>query len=61
MPRRLIRPKVGFSPTTPHKLAGMRMLPPVSVPRAARHMPLATAAALPLEEPPLMRVKSQGL
>ena len=27
-----MRPCVGFSPTTPHRLAGMRMLPPPSLP-----------------------------
>ena len=31
-PARLTRPYVGFSPTIPHNAAGMRTLPPVSLP-----------------------------
>src|SRR5574341_1308372 len=60
-PRRLTRPKVGFRPTMPQSEAGMRMLPPVSVPRAAKHWPEATEAPEPEEEPPVMREVSQGL
>ena len=60
-PCRLARPKVGLSPTTPHSAAGMRIEPPVSVPRAAYTMPRATAAADPLLDPPASRVGSCGL
>ena len=59
-PRRLseISPNVGFSPTTPHADAGMRIDPPVSVPIDAHPMPAATAAAEPPLEPPGERVGS---
>ena len=46
---------------TPHRQAGMRTEPPVSVPRAPGTSPAATAAPLPPLEPPQMRVVSQGL
>ena len=36
----------------PHRLLGVRMEPPVSVPVAPRHMPVATAMAEPPLEPP---------
>src|SRR5580658_2784643 len=48
-------------PTTPQKAAGSRMEPPVSVPSAPKQRPAATAAAEPPEEPPAMRLRSQGL
>src|SRR5436305_11384955 len=48
-------------PTTPQKLAGWRIEPPVSVPRATGASPAATAAAEPPDEPPGMRIKSHGL
>ena len=60
-PYRLIRPYVGFRPTTPHSDAGWRTLPPVSVPRAHTASPAATAAALPPLEPPGTRAGSHGL
>src|ERR671928_964103 len=47
-------------PTTPHRLAGWRMEPPVSVPIAQGAMPAATAAALPPDDPPGTRVRSHG-
>ena len=56
-----MRPNVGFSPTVPQKLAGMRMDPPVSDPMAAWHNPAATAAPEPRLEPPGIRVRSHGL
>src|SRR5215210_5785975 len=59
-PRRGMRPNVGLSPTTPHNDAGMRTEPPVSAPTANGSAPNATAAAAPLEDPPAMRVGSQG-
>ena len=47
MPSAGRRPTVGLSPTTPQTAAGMVMEPSVSVPRAARVSPSATAAADP--------------
>src|SRR2546421_7245167 len=61
MPKRLTAPYVGFIPTIPHSAAGWRIEPPVSVPSAHGASPAATAAALPPEEPPGTRVRSQGL
>jgi hypothetical protein len=52
---------VGLSPTTPQSAAGCRIEPPVSDPSAAADSPAATAAALPPEEPPGTRLRSQGL
>src|SRR2546427_11264940 len=60
-PERETRPYVGFSPTTPDSDAGWRMLPPVSVPSDHRASPAATAAALPPDDPPGTRSRSQGL
>ncbi len=45
----------------PHSAAGWRIEPPVSVPSAHGARPAATAAALPPEEPPGTRARSQGL
>src|SRR3954468_24733532 len=61
MPLRLTLPYVGFSPTIPHSAAGWRIDPPVSVPIAHGAAPVATAAALPPDDPPGTRVGSQGL
>src|SRR5690606_5817487 len=57
------RAAVGLKPVRPQKLAGMRMEPLVSVPRAATAMPSATETAAPDDEPPGMRrlSRSQGL
>ncbi len=44
----------------PHRAAGMRVDPPVSVPRPAGAMRAAIAAAVPPDEPPGMRVWSYG-
>ena len=46
---------------TPQKLAGRVIDPPVCVPSATGHMPLATAAALPALDPPGERARFQGL
>src|SRR5271165_7333558 len=54
-------PYVGFIPATPQNAAGRVMEPPVCVPRAARHIPHATAAAEPLDEPPGVRSRFHGL
>src|SRR5262245_56620733 len=52
MPQREQRPYVGLMPTMPVRAAGWRIEPPVSVPRAPRQRPAATAAAEPPDEPP---------
>src|SRR5437763_77374 len=44
----------------PHNDAGCRIEPPVSVPIAHGASPAATAAALPPEDPPGTRPRSQG-
>jgi hypothetical protein len=49
-----MRPKVGFRPTIPHHAAGIRMLPPASVPTWSGPNPAAAAAAAPEEEPPVV-------
>src|SRR3989338_4893800 len=59
-PCRETAPYVVFNPTTPHKLAGWRMDPPVSEPKAATAIWAATAAAEPPDEPPGTRVRSCG-
>src|SRR5699024_11466143 len=56
-----IRPWVGLNPTMPQKAAGMRILPPPSVPTAQGPIPAATAAAAPPEEPPAVKRGSMGL
>src|SRR5665811_2375203 len=53
----LTRPTVVFSPTMPHKLAGMRTEPPVSLPIAAGARPAATATPEPLLDPPGARCR----
>src|SRR5258708_38283450 len=55
------RPHVVFSPTIPQHAAGIRTDPPVSVPNPISTSPLATATALPLDEPPGMRSGAAGL
>src|SRR5207249_2386238 len=55
-----VRPRVGFSPTRPQALAGMRIEPPPSFACAAGTSPAATAAAAPPLEPPDERLGSQG-
>jgi hypothetical protein len=57
-PWRLTRPTVGRIPTRPQKKAGTRIEPPVSVPTPAIARPAATAAAVPLLEPPGSRERS---
>ena len=54
-------PSAVLSPTTPQHAAGMRTEPPVSVPSASGTMPAASAAALPLLEPPATRSGAVGL
>ena len=52
------RPTVGLNPTTPLTEAGQTIEPLVSVPMAAGTRPMATAVALPEEEPQGVRVGS---
>ncbi len=55
------RPRLGFIPTSPQQAAGIRSEPPPSEPVAHGTIPDATAAAEPPDEPPGVRVGSQGL
>ena len=55
------RIRAGFIPATPQNDAGRVIEPPVCVPIAPKHMPHATAAAEPLDEPPGVRSRFQGL
>src|SRR5690625_6429371 len=55
------RPWDGLSPTIPQNEAGMRMLPPPSVPTAHGPIPAATAAPAPPDEPPAVRDGSTAL
>ena len=45
----------------PHRAAGTRTEPPVSVPMAAGAIPAETATADPPDDPPGDRLRSQGL
>src|SRR2546430_1879065 len=53
-------PTVGFRPTSPQTADGIRIDPPVSVPMDAKHIPSATDAADPPDEPPGDRLASIG-
>ncbi len=59
-PARLTLPYVAFMPTIPQDEAGLRTLPPVSVPIAMGSIPAATAAPDPDEEPPGWWLGFQG-
>src|ERR1043165_1974587 len=54
------RPFEGLNPTSPCIAAGMRTLPPASVPTAKSAMPAATVDAAPPLLPPLVRVRSMA-
>ena len=56
MPVNGTSPQVGFSPTMPQNAEGTRMEPPSSHPTAMSTTLDATRAALPLEDPPVVRV-----
>ena len=58
IPSRLIKPRVGRSPTKLFADAGERMEPPVSDPVPAAAKLAATAAPVPPEEPPGVLVRS---
>src|SRR5580658_2130254 len=60
IPFRLIRPALGRRPTVPQSAGGQRPEPEVSDPSAATHIPAATAAAEPEDEPPVMRSGFHG-
>ena len=55
---RLTSPTVGLNPTTPLTEAGQVIEPSVSVPMATGASPIATAVALPADEPHGVRVAS---
>ena len=55
------RPMVGRRPTTLQNAAGLRREPPMSLPSAIGHMPVASATAAPPLLPPAERVRSYGL
>ena len=55
-----IWPRVGLKPMSPVQAAGMRTLPPVSVPSATSASPAATAAALPPDDPPTVHPGAAG-
>src|SRR4051812_43809831 len=55
------RPYVGFSPTTPQKLAGIRIDPAPSDPTASGTNPAAPAAPLPALDPAVVRPRFHGL
>jgi hypothetical protein len=54
-------PRRGFIPPTSQHEAGIRTEPPVSLPSASGATPAASAAALPLLEPPAIRPGRRGL
>ncbi len=56
-----IRPRVGFRPTIPQQLAGIRIEPPPSEPSATGASPAATAAPEPPLDPPAIREVSHGV
>ena len=56
-----MRPRLGFNPTMPQSAAGMRIEPPESVPSASATHPVATATPAPPDDPPGVRLGSQGL
>ena len=53
-------PCAGLKPATPQNEAGRITDPAVWVPYASGTIPAATAAALPLDEPPGVRAGSRG-
>ena len=55
-----IRKRLGLSPTTPQQEAGSLMEPPPSFPCATGTIPLATAAAEPPLDPPVLYCKFHG-
>src|SRR5688572_22181862 len=56
-----MRPWLGLSPTRPENPAGIRVEPPPSLAVATGTRPAATAAALPPDDPPGVRLGSHAL
>lgn len=56
----LNRPAVGFNPQMPQKADGIRILPPISVPKPRTDPCDAIKAASPPEEPPGVQSGSKG-
>src|SRR3546814_1598535 len=56
-----MRPWLGFIPTRPLNPAGMRVDPPPSLAVPHGMSPAATAAAVPPDDPPGVRLGSHGL
>ena len=54
-------PNVGLWPNTPLYAAGLRMLPPMSLPYSRPDSPAAIATADPPDDPPAVRPVSHGL
>src|SRR5205809_7857422 len=59
-PVRGTRPNVGRRPVTPHRIAGLTMLPPVSLPMENATSPPAAAAPGPALDPDAPPCKSHG-
>src|SRR5207249_11745308 len=59
-PVRGTRPNVGRRPVTPHRIAGLTMLPPVSLPMENATSPAAVAAPGPALDPEAPSSKSHG-
>src|SRR5207253_9518734 len=59
-PVRATRPKVGRRPVTPQRIAGLTMLPPVSLPTENATSAAAVAAPGPALDPDAPSSKSQG-
>src|SRR5205814_1233828 len=55
------RSRWGLMPYSPHHAAGMRIEPRPSEPTPIPTIPDATAAAVPPDEPPVVRSTSHGL
>src|SRR5687768_12126429 len=60
-PWRLIRPNVGRSPARPHRAAGLRIDPLVSVPMPKATHPAAVADEGPADDPLEPKSRCQGL
>ena len=54
-------PADGLREAMPQQLAGLRNEPPMSLPSPTGDIPDASAAASPPEDPPAVRIGSQGL
>ncbi len=60
LPLCAILPMVGLSDATPQKAAGIRTLPPTSVPTPSGEPPRASRQASPPVEPPGVRLLEEG-